>query len=927
MSEYGIKIKNISAGMLYDVNLGTRDYFTYTDAMFNNSLFSFFLQKNGLNVYKGESTRDIICLDYEFGSRSYDSEHTRLKKLLNDTDGDAKERIQKALQKVEDRKDLYNEKSRDEIREYFYENGVDVTYKRKRRDGTIKEEAIHYEMLFRTSAKAKLGQVVFINSKLYDIAYDWLTIGLGKKMSHDNAKIVEMSAYAPLTTSTIIGTLHIPVEDILILKDQDSFFETMTKVVKAEEYEVEVKKKNRETNKNEKVIEKRKKCVVTEEKRQVKNTIWDGMALIEADSNYFRLPSYINGMALLRNHLFKACAFKSYLQKFFKDWCEKNGYDYDTYQIQDMFGKWHYLKDIKMITTDNAIKWKKFQNLMGSNITEAYEYWCKRIHADGDIWGIVKTDHPSKLGQYQQLSYQMINTLPCTKDDVKDIAHISIDYVELLKHDNDAFEKFLRKYANEVNHYEMLADLYAQNHEFGNSKFFRYEKKEIIKQYVFRMRKGKIMVNGDNLTVCGNPYALLLYSVGEDFEKDPTLSQESNCIQCYTKQFNNNEYLAAFRNPHNSPNNVCYLHNVYSEEMDKYFAFSKNIMAVNCIHTDIQDRANGCDFDSDFFLATNQTTMVKCAQKCYKEFYTIVNALQESGITYNNTKKDYAAMDNKFSKSRMGIGYSSNLAQLAMTYYWTELQKDNPDEDKLKELYDNFIILSVLAQVIIDGCKREYEIDGNKEIDRISKLPCMSIKRIVGYTDLDKPKYKKYDFPEFMKYTREIKYTKDGKELPQEEIDESKNKLKNRINRELLCPMNWLQDWISKIQNASTIETIPTEHFFIKMKGKPNNRQMTKIRSIVEDYDNYVKQCYMSNLDSESLNECIIERTKILIHDMSNIKIGNIITINRLIEMALGLETSVGMSKNTKGKGIKYTRKVLNILYKTNKDKFLLNFL
>ena len=33
ISQYGIKIKNISAGMLYDVNLGTRDYFTYTDAM------------------------------------------------------------------------------------------------------------------------------------------------------------------------------------------------------------------------------------------------------------------------------------------------------------------------------------------------------------------------------------------------------------------------------------------------------------------------------------------------------------------------------------------------------------------------------------------------------------------------------------------------------------------------------------------------------------------------------------------------------------------------------------------------------------------------------------------------------------------------------------------------------------------------------
>lgn len=927
MSEYGIKIKNISAGMLYDVNLGTRDYFTYTDAMFNNSLFSYFLQKNGLNVYKEESTRDIICLDYEFGSRSYNDEHNRLEKLFKQSDGDSKERIKKAIEKVEKRKDLYNEKSRDQIREYFYENGVNVTYKKKRRDGSIKEETIHYEMLFRTSAKAKLGQVIFINSKLYNIAYDWLTIGLGNKMSHDNAKIVEMSAYAPLTTSTIIGTIHIPVEDILILKDQDSFFETMTKVVKAENYEVEVKKRNNETGKYEKIIENRKKCIVVDEKRNVKNTIWDGMALIEADNNYLALPGYVNGMVLLRNHLFKACAFKSYIQKFFMDWCEKNGYDYNTYQVQDMFGKWHYLKDIKIITTDNAIKWKKFQDLMGNNITEAYEYWCDRIHNDDDIWGIVKTDHPSKLGQYQQLSYQMINTLPCTKDDVKDIAQVSIDYVELLKQDNDEFEKFLRKYANEVNHYEMLADLYAQNHEFGNSTFFREEKKKIIFDYVYRMRKGKIMVNGDNLTVCGNPYALLLYSVGEDFEKDPTFSQESNCIQCYTKRFDNQEYLAAFRNPHNSPNNVCYLHNIHTEEMDKYFAFSKNIIAVNCIHTDIQDRANGMDEDSDFMLVTNQSTMVKCAEKCYKEFYTIVNALQESGITYNNTKKDYAAMDNKFSKSRMGIGYSSNLAQLAMTYYWTESQKHNPDEKKLKELYDNFIILSVLAQVIIDGCKREYEIDGNKEIDRISKLSCMCITKTVGYTDSDKPKLKKHDFPEFMKYTREIKYTKDGKELPQDEIDESKNKLKSRINRNLLCPMNWLEDWINKIQNASTSDAIPVSDFFIKMNGRGHDRQMNKIMSIIVEYDNYVKNTKLKYCDdSETCSDLLVTKSKEVVEQLKKIKIGNIVTINRLIEVALSLDTGVGNSKKISLNPSKYTRKVLNLLYKMNKDKFLLNF-
>ena len=896
--------------MIYDVNLGIRDYFTYTDAMLNNSLFSFFLQKNGLNVYKNESTRDIICLDYEFGSRSYDEEHKRLEKLFWESDEESKERIKETLKKVESRKELYSPKKRDEIREYFYENGVDVTYRKKDKQGNIKEETtIHYEMLFRTSAKAKLGQVMFINSELYETAYDWLTIGLGKKMGNDNAKIVEMSAYAPLTTSTIVGSIHVPVEDILILRDQDSFFKTVANVVRAEEY---LDKKGK----------KQKKCVVSKEEIKVKNTIWDGMLLIESDI----LPSWINGMALLRNHLFKACGFRSYLKKFFIDWCNENGFDYNTHQVQDMFGKWHYLKDIKMITTDNAIKWKKFSDLMGNNLTEAYEYWCDRIHADGDIWGIVKTDHPSKLGEYQQLSYQMINTLPCTKEDVKDIAQISIDYVELLKRDNDEFEKFLRKYANEVNHYEMLADLYKQNHEFGNSTFFREERRKIIFDYVYRMRKGKIMVNGDNLTVCGNPYALLLYTVGDDYTTDNTLQQENGAIQCYTTRFMNDEYLAAFRNPHNSPNNICYFHNVYSDEMVRYFPFSKNIIAMNCINTDVQDRANGMDEDSDFMLVTNQPTMVRYAKRCYKEFPTIVNALKESGITYQNTKKDYAAMDNKFSKSRMGIGYSSNLAQLAMTYYWTELQKDNPNENKLKELYDNFIILSVLAQVIIDGCKREYEIDGNKEIDRISKMECMTIKKAIGYTKSGKLKYKKYDFPEFMKYTREIKYTKDGKELPQEEIDELKEKLKNRINPTLLCPMNWLEHWIDKIQNTPSTDTTPTSEFFIKMKGRGNDRQMTKIMSIIVDYDNYIKSIKSKSVQEEVDTEMIVSKSKEVLKQLKSIKIGNIVTINRLIEVALSLDTGVGMSKQTQYRPEKYTRKVLNLLYKTNKNKFLINF-
>ena len=195
-----------------------------------------------------------------------------------------------------------------------------------------------------------------------------------------------------------------------------------------------------------------------------------------------------------------------------------------------MFGEWHLAKDIKIITTDNAVKWLKFTDLMGASPLDAYHYWCSRVNADGSLFGIVKTDHKSKLGDVQQLSYQMLNTLPCTRDDVKAIAQYSMEYIEKLKADDGEFEIFLRKNANEVNHYEMMADLYRRNPAFANSKWYRYEKRQIIRAYVNKIRSGKVMVNGDNLTICSNPYALLLYAAGGDWKKDPTLMQEM-CIR------------------------------------------------------------------------------------------------------------------------------------------------------------------------------------------------------------------------------------------------------------------------------------------------------------------------------------------------------------------------------------------------------------
>lgn len=942
MSEFGLKIKNIKAGTLFGYNQGVRDRYDYTDAMFSNSLFSDYIRANGLNVWKDTSTRDIICLDFDFGSRSYEEELIHLKKQFAGFEEDkkmseeSKQRIRDIFKKIEENKDNYAKYSKDEIRELFYENGVDVEYINK--SGDKKEtQIINYKMLYRNSSKAKIGQVMFINSRLYKKAYDWLTMGLGEKMPIDDAKIVEMSAYAPLTTSTIVGKFFCPVKDILILNDHDSFFKTMAKIVKAEEYtdyekvvdeeatEAARQKAIREKKflkdgvtpkytKRYKLIEvKKKKCVVTDEETEVKNTLWDGEALAESSI----LPDWVNGMALLRNHFFKACAIRTNIQLFFKDWCEKNNVDYETYEVKDMFGISHRLKDIKMITTDNAIKWKKFMNLMGDTPAEAYQYWCDRVEADGCYWGIVKTDHPSKLGSGQQMSYQMINTLPsynpdsaypcCYVDEIRELAKESVDYVESMKKDNVIYAKYLRKNATVVNHYEMLSDLYDWENSFGNSTWFRYEKGQNIRTYVNRLRTGKIVINGDNLTIFGNPYALLMAAIGKNPEDDPTLKVESGTIQCYTTRFSDGEYLCGIRNPHNSPNNICYLHNHYTPELRRYFKVSKNIMFVNCIHTDIQDRANGCDFDSDFFFVTNNNVMVQSAKVAYKKYPTIVNKLKESGLTYKNTMKEYARMDNKFAKSRIGIGESSNLAQLAMTYYWTE---------PTRELYDNFVILSVLAQVIIDGCKREYEVDALDEIKRIKKLNCMN--RFIEIENDDGNIIKqKMDFPEFMRYTRKISYTKNGKEIEKDIVNEQKNRLNNRICSDLICPMNALQIVLDEIKRSSTKDSIPTKEFIIDVKGKANPKQLNKILEYAKELDLLSK----SNMSDEDII-AYSERFDEILSELKKMKIRNPKTMNRLIVIALDA-CKLGRKKEYS----KYTRNLLNLLYNMDKEAFLSNFI
>lgn len=775
LSKYGLKIKNFSCGVLYEYNLGVRKNLSYTNAMFTNNLLSYFLVEHGLKVSKDGRTRDIIGINFDLGAKSYTETLTKVQRSIEvckskiDNDESEKERLDNLynlLEFVESCSDLYVKKSKEEIRKEFYNHGVSITYTTHDKNGNIKhQETIHYKMLYRSTGKAKLGSCMFISDRLYDIAHDFLYMGI--ELPEHNSPIVEASAYISLVASSVVDRIYINPRNILILDDVDSFF--LTNVVSIN-------------------IDNDKHCYAQNIKDyKVKNTLFDGQALI--DKSIF--PSWGNGYILLRHHMCKTAAFKTDIQLFFKDYF---GDAYDNAKVTDMFGNQHYAKDIKMITTNNAMKWLKFGI--------SYEYWCDRVSMNGNMFGIVKTAHKSKFGDVQRMSYQMINSLDI--DIMSNVSRVSKEYIMSLKSDDDVFLQYLRDNANFANDFEVLVALCEQNMDFVRCDYFRERRKKIIKNYVNKFRTGKVIQCGDNLVMVGSPYAMLLHTVGEDVEKDDTFKQINEGIECYTKRFGADTQLAGFRSPHNGKNNILSLYNVFSYKLDRYFDIGEQCIAVNCIHTDLQDRANGCDFDSDSIYCTDQVDIARYAKHCYRHYPTIVNNIPKEQNQYNNTMNDYAFVDNNLSHSQLAIGESSNLAQLALTYTY-----NFPD----KKYIDYVCILSVLAQVSIDSAKRRYDIDISDEIKRIKK-------------DMD---VDVHGYPLFWKHIR-------------------RDFNRDKINEELVCPMNVLSH--IKFKNAPIKKgVLPVGYFLQEYELKESRRTSRRVEKIIEKYSLELLNSQLNNDD------------------------------------------------------------------------------
>ena len=579
---------------------------------------------------------------------------------------------------------------------------------------------IKYCRMKRSSGSARVGKCLFINEELYEPILRFSSGGIHLERGQE-IDLAAYEGYISLPSSSIIDTLPISPENILVIDDFESVFT---------EDVVETHNENGWLTTSEKTCE-------------ISNSIWDGQSLIDS-SLMGEYSCY--GMVLLRNLMFKSCCFNCNIQQWFKD--------NNITSISQLNGKTRAAKieDIKLITTPSSIKYLKFDSL---------DNWLDNLYSN---FGVVKHDKKTHFfgGKLVQTHYQLINTLQLSKDEMREFLQDSLDFAQLLR-DNPAVVRHFIKYPD-IDEFELLNksmldkndvvyNLMCINDNFTKTKYYQEFLHDLLASYYKNLKNGHVYVNGNYSTLLGNPIEMLQQSIGT-FKGDSQIGVGN----IHNIRFGYNKTLLGSRSPHVTIGNIWLPTNKENKLIDCYFNLTEEIVCINSIGENVLQRLSGADFDSDTVLLTDNEVLIRAAKRNYNTFKTPTANVSSDKVKRYYTSEQQADLDKRTAVNK--IGEVINLSQELNSMLWDRMYNGETYND-VKDLYYDICQLDVMSGIEIDKAKKEFDVNTSKELDKIrekykdelsdeynkKKIPHFfaHIARQKGYYNPTKKNYSKYN--------------------------------------------------------------------------------------------------------------------------------------------------------------------------------------
>lgn len=430
---------------------------------------------------------------------------------------------------------------KEQLRTYLYLNGFQC-------------DGIRYVRYKRSSGSSRVGKCLFVNEILSDDMTKWDKCGLDVKEGQP-LDLAAWEAYIALPMSSIIDTVVIEPQEILVIDDVYSKFEDEVVAVEIENNHL----------------------VSSQKRVEIENNLFDGQSLM--DKSLF--GKYENkGMLLLRNRFFKSCCFNTNLQSWFADnnitdVSQLNGFTLATDVSQ-----------IKLVTTASSIKYAKFGKIAD---------WLTSVDP---VYGIVKYEkspHPFD-GRMVQAHYQLFNTLQLSYEEMEQVLKPSLDYIAAVRND-PAVLRYAIKYPAEEDgeewssldsKNEIVYKMLSINDKFCTTKMYYDFRDDLVRGELRNLKRGHVLVNGNYSTMMGNGMEMLKAAIGT---YDGTLELQPG--QIHSKRFPYDKKLLCSRSPHVTMGNVMLATNTASEDIDTYFNLTNEIVCVNAANDNIQQRLNG----------------------------------------------------------------------------------------------------------------------------------------------------------------------------------------------------------------------------------------------------------------------------------------------------------------------------------------------
>lgn len=551
------------------------------------------------------------------------------------------------------------------LRRYLYTNGFGC-------DGT------RYVRYKRSSGSSRVGKCLFINEALAADMNKWdccgLTVNEGGKID-----LAAWEAYISLPMSSIIDTMEIPLDSILVIDDYESKFEDEVVAVGIENGHLAAEQKTVE----------------------ISNSIWDGQSLM--DKSLFGKYEG-KGMLLLRNRFFKSCCFNTNIQQWFAD----RGIA-SVGQLRG-YTQARNISQIKLITTPSSIKYAKFGKI---------EDWLDNVDP---TFGIVKYEKKTHKfdGRMVQSHYQLFNTLQLSYEEMEQVLKPSLDFIAAIRRD-PAVLRYAIKYPYDENEEwtsldsknEIIFKMLGINDRFAHTKMYYDFRDDLIKGELRNLRRGHVLISGNYSTLMGNGLEMLKAAIGE-FDGTSELAPG----EIHSTRFGYGERLLCSRSPHVCTGNILLVNNAANAFYDKYFNLTPEIVCVTACGFNIQQRLNGCDYDSDTMLITDDKMLISVAERNYEWFKVPTNLTTSVKTPRHYTNDDKADLDVKTSVNL--IGSIINTSQYCQSVMWEKLNQ-GASRESCHEIFLDICKLAVLSGIEIDKSKKEFPIDSFVELTNIKK--------------------------------------------------------------------------------------------------------------------------------------------------------------------------------------------------------------